>query len=923
MYEDSESIAALQRLLVVHRRTIEFLEMQRAYFGAFTPPYIWHQFDEARSEIERVKKELRASGQTVEDLPGDAPPEQKLDTAQPADDTENLVLTYQHMLIEQTRYLSRFSSSPWGELYLQLSRVYAERRLLPLHAINQPSIIAHDPTEALFNLIQVPGARILLEGEAGSGKTTCLHMLALACAAYGTGEAQEAAEYVRDWPKPVPLPILLSAREIAMALEQGEALPDGMQQPGPSVFWQSIERWLEYSDLGALLPTIQQRLERGECLVLIDDLDDFPPKPQRAYAVALGRFISRYPHNRYLLTWRARDTGMLAGVPSFVRYRLSPLEGAQIDGAVAKWYNALSDWVSVLLPDVLEQRIRQLQGLINGDHRLQEIARTGRGLWLLLLAHAQGLDLPAERAQVIHRDAIEMFASWDQVSGGVKRQPTQLEDVGKTRLLNPDRLGDPSISTERWLEHLELLAFAFQERLEQGHDVPKPMSYNDMQTLLSESRALASIERRRRSQDLIQWCCRCGILSLDNQGNYTMPMRLLREYLAARALGHMDDFAARVYVLSDHKHWHEPILQAIQAQRQRRDVRGAISLIQSMIDSYRAEDTRTYDRMLFAAECILELGDQAPRDVRTQVYRSLAEIFKKSSVATAQRVAAGLLIGRLDITPANPLSPTMVLVQGGPFLLGTDLIGTQKAYPDEGPQQMVNLATFSIGKYPVTNREYQSFLDERPDWPRPRYWNDLRFNNPVCPVVGITWYDAMEYCAWLQKRLQQAGRLLPNQAVRLPSEWEWEKAASWDAHKQRKYIYPWGNVWEDNRANIDSDSSRKDGKNVSWYTSPVGSYPSGMSVYGMHDAIGNVWEWMLDQYASYPKSEKTFVEEGRYTLRGSSCASHPTHARTTYRSRLPPNAWRYHLGFRIVIGPKNPVPDKLVPAPKPTDKPQS
>src|SRR5690606_21630272 len=105
-----------------------------------------------------------------------------------------------------------------------------------------------------------------------------------------------------------------------------------------------------------------------------------------------------------------------------------------------------------------------------------------------------------------------------------------------------------------------------------------------------------------------------------------------------RALGHMDDFAARVYVLSDHKHWHEPILQAIQTQRQRRDVRGAISLIQSMIDSYRAEDTRTYDRMLFAAECILELGDQAPRDVRTQVYRSLAEIFKKSSVATAQRV---------------------------------------------------------------------------------------------------------------------------------------------------------------------------------------------------------------------------------------------------------------------------------------------
>ncbi len=59
---------------------------------------------------------------------------------------------------------------------------------------------------------------------------------------------------------------------------------------------------------------------------------------------------------------------------------------------------------------------------------------------------------------------------------------------------------------------------------------------------------------------------------------------------------------------------------------------------------------------------------------------------------------------------------------------------------------------------------------------------------------------------------------------------------------------------------------------------------------------------MTDEYASYPGAAQPFHESGRYTLRGPSCASNATHARCTYRSRLPPDAWRYHLGFRIVVG---------------------
>src|SRR3954471_14162506 len=87
MHEDIDAIPALQRRLIVYRRTIEYLEHQRAQFGAFTPAYIWHQFDHTRGEIEQIKRELRALGAAVDDHPSDndAPPGVQPSVAHPND----------------------------------------------------------------------------------------------------------------------------------------------------------------------------------------------------------------------------------------------------------------------------------------------------------------------------------------------------------------------------------------------------------------------------------------------------------------------------------------------------------------------------------------------------------------------------------------------------------------------------------------------------------------------------------------------------------------------------------------------------------------------------------------------------------------------------------------------------------------------
>src|SRR5262249_39347200 len=275
------------------------------------------------------------------------------------------------------------------------------------------------------------------------------------------------------------------------------------------------------------------------------------------------------------------------------------------------------------------------------------------------------------------------------------------------------------------------------------------------------------------------------------------------------------------------------------------------------------------------------------RALRDEVRLRLMELIGSVDIMVALRIRAGTLLGRLGDMRFNAPLPPLIEVPGGPFLMGTP-----EGYDDEGPQQWVDLPGFAIGTYPVTNQEYAAFLSDRPVNRAPRYWYDSRLNKPSGPVVGVTWDDAVAYCAWLTERLDRAGLLPPGRLVRLPLEAEWEKAASWDPDRQAKRRYPWGDEWSSARANTG------DGRGA-WLTAPVGCYPDAVSYYGLHDCIGNIWEWTASTYASYPGAALVFSEPGSYTLRGSSCASTPTHARCTYRSRLPTSYWRYHLGFRI------------------------
>jgi formylglycine-generating enzyme required for sulfatase activity len=234
------------------------------------------------------------------------------------------------------------------------------------------------------------------------------------------------------------------------------------------------------------------------------------------------------------------------------------------------------------------------------------------------------------------------------------------------------------------------------------------------------------------------------------------------------------------------------------------------------------------------------------------------------------------------------------------------------------------LPTYWISRYPITNRQFQAFIDaggyQKPSAKRGKarqwldklnkltgqtqtesvladLWKGLQQPQPAKstwpqgnrPRTNVDWYEAVAFTRWLSAVFG-----LPAKTIHLPFEMEWEKAA----RGEHGLIYPWGNEYQSGFANIDE----KSGNAGKWYleqTTAVGLYPHGCSPYGVEDMAGTVWEWCLNDYKN-PHAMEAGTSGDARVLRGGSWFLYLDLARAVSRDWYNPDYRSYLRGFRVL-----------------------
>jgi formylglycine-generating enzyme required for sulfatase activity len=188
----------------------------------------------------------------------------------------------------------------------------------------------------------------------------------------------------------------------------------------------------------------------------------------------------------------------------------------------------------------------------------------------------------------------------------------------------------------------------------------------------------------------------------------------------------------------------------------------------------------------------------------------------------------------------------------------------------------------------MADAEFEEILEGRYPAGRqtlPSWWSDFAFNHPAQPVVGICWFEARAYCAWLSAQTQEV--------FRLPSEAEWEAAARGLDRKD----YPYGDEFDASKCNTFESHIRS--------TTPVGIFQVGDTSTGLSDMSGNVWEWTSSACEGYPYHaddgrENPSTDAVRRVLRGGSWDLGLDDVRASCRNDNHPDTRDYDFGFQVL-----------------------
>lgn len=803
----------------------------------------------------------------------------------------------------------------------------------------RPLVLAppwYDGIKEAFWPIQVIHAvgsykRLVVLGAPGSGKSTFVRYLALCLLGSKVQPELPNANirFLSNWPHSALTPLFIELRHFV----GWDKFPDLEKPVTEDHFWNYVKEGLQRSDMIELAPILRSELIEGRGIIILDGLDEVPIGEgrkaldrRRQQLRDLARELSTvYANSRIVFTSRdyAYRDWELEG---FTSVKMAPLNLNQMNKLANKLYGKKG----LGGEDAQNKADRLINSLNSVPATLKDYP-----LFLTLMAtlflRGEKEGLPTKKGELYYQSIMLLLDRWTQ--------------PGLTEPSLADQLG---CGVDKLYERLEVVAYKTHIESVTESDSPSNIS---RALLLDELFEIGGQEDIAIAKLLSFVSEQAGVLISPEARVFQFAHRGFQEYLAASYIyrliqeeylkpGAEDDYLiVRSLIEARPQLWREPclLLGEVIVQRDRKD--RIWELIFSLLNDDRLPSQIPNDSARWWSvwlACRLSL-DHEIFNIKTQKYIYTYEKLKEwtrellnrgEALPTYERVEVATLLGFIkDERPGVGIKEKIpdimwCSIPSGEFVIGTtpeqiSFIQQQQWAKDwtftrETPSHIVELPTYEISRFPITQAQFQSFVDDEEDgYFQRKWWTKAGLewikeggrpfpsdpnSPPNLPCTNVSWYEAVAYCNWLSEKLRCK--------ISLPSEAQWEKAAKGINGR----IFPWGKEFNKNFCNSSLSGLGK--------TVPVGCYKLADNPWGLdgpQDMSGNIWEWctsiyeIIDEkifyYPYYSDDSRENMEVGNncYRIcRGGSFLNPPFLLRTAYRGRDRPHHRAKRVGFRVV-----------------------
>ncbi|MFZ5882661.1 MAG: SUMF1/EgtB/PvdO family nonheme iron enzyme [Chloroflexota bacterium] len=661
--------------------------------------------------------------------------------------------------------------------------------------------------------------RLVILGDAGAGKSTFIKKLLALQSAVLLGESEEPLPGF----DPQLIPVWIALRELCpqLATVKLESLSAESQHRAlTTAVLEKIEEDLKWYKAADFMPMLQEALENGKVLLALDGLDEVPQDLRGVVRQAVNALIKTYNVERILITSRSRSYTGQAVFPHFQTCTIAPFDEEKIGKFSTAWYRERHR-LGHIPADQIEPRSNSLAAAAT-DPDLLEMSGNPMMLTSIALLHQREIGLPRERVRLYKLIVDVLISRWQKYKIG---DESFAPSAALAKFLRDDN------RLRAALEALAYEAHRSGSKVEKNSEQPQTadLSRGEAITLLERPEFLGSVSLASDFLDYVDQ--RAGLMvgrggDLDHPTSYSFPHRTIQEYLAGcHLIGKRERERGREYYnhAAEGDFWSlAALMGAEELHYNRRSTEALLDLAYYLCSSDEPRSEQDERSALWSAQIACIVGKEIiqrdtgnPSGGSAYLQRLIPRTLHlfESRLTPRERAEAGDALAKLGDPrfdenrwhlPKEPLLG-FVHIPAGEFWMGTreeeikDLRkkfgGNEEWYQLETPQHKVRLPDYYLARYPVTVAQFKAFVEE--SGYKPQDDDSLR-GIPPHPVVYVTWYDALEYCHWLDGKLKEQARHIlgsanqpltePAQsfwqglaqgklAVTLPSEAEWEKAA--------------------------------------------------------------------------------------------------------------------------------------------------